>query len=61
MTRRAMLLAWGFWVQAATVPALLPTAWYTFGPFDTKEECDAVRNGAISSGAYREVDLCEQW
>jgi hypothetical protein len=58
----AVILAWGFWVQVATLPELEKTAWYEVGPFDTKEQCQYINDGIRWAGRlFRVVDECTEW
>ena len=55
VSRRAILLAYGFWALSATDPPI----WNPFGPFETREECDFVRLGLMRSGTASQADSCE--
>lgn len=52
---------WSFQVQVSTAPELLATAFYWFGPYETREECQAINNGARFSGAFKFVGACEEY
>ena len=54
---RTLLLAWGFFVLAST----LPSTWWEVGPFDTREACEEIRAGMRVTGAYKEVGECTEW
>lgn len=55
--RGLFLVGWGFFVLGSSQPP----AWWEVGPFETKDECEAVNAGMRGSALYLEIDGCEQW